>query len=299
MQKHMQFCLILQNQEYITDFQGKWLIARIYLRWLFYSTLLRFTKIPILSAVVFASILFVWGIRYSNIQDEFKHFQLPDWLRDLVGIFKLSFAVMLFNNNPVVVQIGASGIAFLMGAALVTHFRFKSELPRMLPSFVLLCTCLAIVYMSNQLANSSLWYCGLPRNNNSNITVFGLCDWGCHSFFPTHGGTCPKNVMGKVLWPSNSSLDFLYWGHLRNRDHPAFSPDRCVFFLFALFRLPAYGHHDWCGDHACNHWWLQANLWKSADPFHDLHGHFSRGLSELLIYQFSFLVYRSLSMKER
>ena len=113
-------------------------------------------SLPILSAVVFASILFVWGIRYSNIQDEFKHFQLPDWLRDLVGIFKLSFAVMLFNDNPIVVQIGASGIAFLMGAALVTHFRFKSEAPRMLPSFALLCTCLAIVYMSNQLANPSL-----------------------------------------------------------------------------------------------------------------------------------------------
>jgi hypothetical protein len=43
----MQFCLILQNQELIADFQGKWFIVPIYLRRLFYSTLLRFTKIPI------------------------------------------------------------------------------------------------------------------------------------------------------------------------------------------------------------------------------------------------------------
>ena len=113
-------------------------------------------SLRILTAIVFASILFVWGIYYSNIQDEFKHFQLPDWLRDLVGLFKLSFAVMLFIDNSVVVRIGASGIAFLMGAALLTHFRFKSEASRMLPSFALLCTCLAIVYMSNQLANPSL-----------------------------------------------------------------------------------------------------------------------------------------------
>ena len=108
-------------------------------------------SLPILSAVVFASIPFVWGIRYSNIQDEFKHFQLPDWLRDLVGILKLSFAIMLFSKDLQIVQIGASGIALLMVAALVTHLRLKSEPARMLPSFALLCACVAIVYMSNQL----------------------------------------------------------------------------------------------------------------------------------------------------
>ena len=112
--------------------------------------------LQILSVLVFASILFVWGIRYSNNKDEFKLFQLPDWLRDLVGILKISLAIMLFSDNLIIVKIGASGIAFLMGAALLTHFRLKSEAPRMLPSFALMCTCLAIVYMSNQLANPSL-----------------------------------------------------------------------------------------------------------------------------------------------
>ena len=107
--------------------------------------------LEILSILVFGSIIFVWGIRYNNIKDEFKHFQLPNWLRDLVGILKLSFAIMLFSDNLELIQIGASGIALLMVAALITHVRLKSEPFRMLPSFALLCSCLAIVYMSNQL----------------------------------------------------------------------------------------------------------------------------------------------------
>ena len=111
--------------------------------------------LEILSILVFGSIIFVWGIRYNNIKDEFKHFQLPNWLRDLVGILKLSFAIMLFSDNLELIQIGASGIALLMVAALITHVRLKSEPFRMLPSFALLCSCLAIVYMSNQLLVSS------------------------------------------------------------------------------------------------------------------------------------------------
>ena len=111
--------------------------------------------LEILSILVFGSIIFVWGIRYNNIKDEFKHFQLPNWLRDLVGILKLSFAIMLFSDSLELIQIGASGIALLMIAALITHVRLKSEPFRMLPSFALMCACLAIIYMSNQLLTTA------------------------------------------------------------------------------------------------------------------------------------------------
>jgi len=107
--------------------------------------------LEILSILVFGSIIFVWGIRYNNIKDEFKHFKLPNWLRDLVGIFKFSFAIMLFNDNLEVVRLGGLGIAVLMIAALLTHVRLKSDAPRMLPSFSLLCACIAIAYMCTQL----------------------------------------------------------------------------------------------------------------------------------------------------
>jgi hypothetical protein len=103
--------------------------------------------IELLSTLIFGSIIFVWGVRYNNIKDEFKHFDLPAWLRDLVGITKLSFAIMLLSDDPDIVTIGASGIAILMVAALFTHMRLKSKPFRMLPSLALLCACLEVIYL--------------------------------------------------------------------------------------------------------------------------------------------------------
>ena len=103
--------------------------------------------LEVLTTLIFGSIIFVWGVRYNNIKDEFKHFNLPTWLRDLVGIFKLSFAVMLLSDSMEIITIGAVGIAVLMLAALATHVRLKSQPSRMLPSFALLCACLEVVYV--------------------------------------------------------------------------------------------------------------------------------------------------------
>ena len=63
--------------------------------------------LELLCILVFGSIIFVWGVRYSNIKDEFKHFNLPTWLRDLVGIFKFAFAIMLLNDRLEIVHFGA------------------------------------------------------------------------------------------------------------------------------------------------------------------------------------------------
>ena len=105
--------------------------------------------LDLLCAVIFGSIVFVWGVRYNNIKDEFKHFKLPNWLRDLVGILKISFAIMLFSESAVIVRVGAMGIGILMAAALVTHIRLKSKPFRMLPSFTLLCLCVLVFYLSS------------------------------------------------------------------------------------------------------------------------------------------------------
>ena len=80
------------------------------------STLFQSTPVllELLCILVFGSIIFVWGVRYHNIKDEFKHFNLPKWLRDLVGIFKFSFAIMLLNDELTIVRLGALGIAVLM-----------------------------------------------------------------------------------------------------------------------------------------------------------------------------------------
>ena len=43
-----------------------------------------------LKVFVAVSIFFVWVPRYHNIVEEFKTYQYPDWLRDIVGILKLT-----------------------------------------------------------------------------------------------------------------------------------------------------------------------------------------------------------------
>ncbi|MFL2948480.1 MAG: DoxX family protein, partial [Nitrospinales bacterium] len=79
-----------------------------------------------IKAVVTGAIFFVWVVRYQNIVEEFKVYRLPPWLRDLVGVLKLSFAFMLHIPDPTTVLFGSSGISFLMVAALVTHLRIKN-----------------------------------------------------------------------------------------------------------------------------------------------------------------------------
>lgn len=102
----------------------------------------------VLKIVVFSSILFVWVIRYTNIVQEFKSYGYPNYLRDIVGILKISFAIMLMNNSEQIAKIGAGGIAALMLAALVTHFKVKNPFSKMLPSLTLLCASLVIIFIS-------------------------------------------------------------------------------------------------------------------------------------------------------
>jgi uncharacterized membrane protein YphA (DoxX/SURF4 family) len=106
-----------------------------------------------LQAFVAASILFVWVVRYANIVQEFKQYQLPDWLRDLVGILKLAFSLMLLigiERLPLAV-VGGVGIAILMGAAVITHLRVKNPVFKMLPSLTLMALSAAIALINYRL----------------------------------------------------------------------------------------------------------------------------------------------------
>jgi hypothetical protein len=94
--------------------------------------------LEILKIIIFSSVLFVWVIRYQNIVVEFKQFQYPDWLRDLVGILKITFVIMLMNKSIDLVKLGSLGIIFLMLMAIVTHFKNKSTFLKVVPSLTLL-----------------------------------------------------------------------------------------------------------------------------------------------------------------
>jgi uncharacterized membrane protein YphA (DoxX/SURF4 family) len=106
-----------------------------------------------LQALVAASIFFVWVVRYANIVTEFKQYGLPDWLRDLAGILKMTFSLMLLigiERRPFAVA-GGIGIAALMGAAFVTHLRVKNPVFKMLPSLILLVFSVVIAWLNYRL----------------------------------------------------------------------------------------------------------------------------------------------------
>lgn len=97
--------------------------------------------IEVTRILVFSSVLFVWVVRYKNIIAEFRSYNYPDWLRDFVGILKVSFAIMLMNQDIYIIKLGSVGIMFLMLAAVITHLRVKNSLPKMLPSLILFTLC--------------------------------------------------------------------------------------------------------------------------------------------------------------
>ncbi len=108
-----------------------------------------------LQALVAASIFFVWVVRYDNIIQEFKKYGLPDWLRDLVGILKLTFALLLLlgiERQPLAI-VGSLGIAALMGCAFFVHLRVKNTVFKMLPSLTLLALSLVIAVINYRLLN--------------------------------------------------------------------------------------------------------------------------------------------------
>ena len=93
------------------------------------------------------AIFFVWVVRYDNIKKEFLEYNLPSWVRDLVGILKISFAAMLQFSNVEIVKIGAFGISFLMCAAVITHLRLKSDFRRYIASVAMLSiSCFILFY---------------------------------------------------------------------------------------------------------------------------------------------------------
>lgn len=104
--------------------------------------------ISILKTTVLVSVLFVWVIRYDNIIKEFKQYELPDWLRDFVGIVKIISVVLINYGSVDTSKVGAITLAVLMIAAMITHVRVKNPPVKMLPSTTLMIMSLVIFFNS-------------------------------------------------------------------------------------------------------------------------------------------------------
>ena len=106
-----------------------------------------------LQALVAASVFFVWVVRYDNIIQEFKEYRLPDWLRDVAGILKLTFSLMLLIGieRKHFAIAGGSGIAALMACAFAVHLRVRNPPLKMLPCVTLLLVSLLIALINFRL----------------------------------------------------------------------------------------------------------------------------------------------------
>ena len=103
-------------------------------------------SIEALKIIVTVAILFVWFIRYNNIKKEFIEYGYPTWFRDLVGILKISFSIMLHSADSEVVVIGSLGIALLMFGAVITHIRVQSKFRKYIASVSMLLITMLIAY---------------------------------------------------------------------------------------------------------------------------------------------------------
>ena len=107
-----------------------------------------FVILECLKIIATISILFVWFVRYDNIKKEFEAYNFPTWFRDLIGILKISFIIMLHSNINQVATIGATGITILMLGAVFTHFRMKNNFRRYIASITMLVICSIILYIN-------------------------------------------------------------------------------------------------------------------------------------------------------
>ena len=102
--------------------------------------------IDAVQTVIAVALFFVWVVRYNNIVNEFKNdYNYPDWLRDLTGILKLSFAAMLLSADTRMNSLGLLGITVLMFFAIMTHIKVKSRLKKALPSIALFSLCVFLM----------------------------------------------------------------------------------------------------------------------------------------------------------
>jgi hypothetical protein len=105
----------------------------------------------LIKILILSSVLFVWVVRYDNIVEEFKQFGYPQWLRDFVGILKITSVGLLLTEDPNLVSLGSLVICTLMLAALATHLKVSNPFYKMLPSFSLFSLSL-FVFIANRMS---------------------------------------------------------------------------------------------------------------------------------------------------
>ncbi|MEY4168441.1 MAG: DoxX family protein [Blastocatellia bacterium] len=87
------------------------------------------------------------GGQAKNMREEFQAYGLPTWFMWVVGLFKVSLAILLIAGVWInsVSQPAAMGVSVLMLGAIAMHLKVGDPLKKSLPALSLLLLCLVTV----------------------------------------------------------------------------------------------------------------------------------------------------------
>jgi hypothetical protein len=117
--------------------------------------------IIVLKVIVFLSILNVWLVQpkkatkwrggdAKTIIEEFETYGLPKSLCYVVGVFKVSFALILLASIQIesLTLIGSLGLAILLLGSIIMHLKIKDPMYKSLPAFLFILINLTIAYLA-------------------------------------------------------------------------------------------------------------------------------------------------------
>ena len=112
------------------------------------------TIIQVAQVAVALTILNVWLLRArvatawrggeaTNMREEFAVYGLPEWFMRVIGVVKVSLAALLIAGVwvPELTKPAASGLGFLMLAAVAMHFKAGDPVRKSLPAFTVFVLC--------------------------------------------------------------------------------------------------------------------------------------------------------------
>jgi uncharacterized membrane protein YphA (DoxX/SURF4 family) len=117
----------------------------------------------LLQVIVALGIFNVWFLRFNmateyrggnskNLKEEFAAYGLPIWFFVLIGVLKVSCAILLIVGiwYTDITRYAAGALGFLMVGALFMHIKAKDPLFKSLPAFLMFLMCLIIfLYSAN------------------------------------------------------------------------------------------------------------------------------------------------------
>jgi hypothetical protein len=113
-------------------------------------------SLVIYSQIIIAiSIVIVWVFRFDNIIKEFKEYELPDLIRNIVGATKISLSTLLIVGIWYEEVVGYSALimAFLMFCAQLAHIKVNNVWHKYIPSLLLLILSIFIVLVKFDIIN--------------------------------------------------------------------------------------------------------------------------------------------------